>query len=538
MSDKPWKLLFKKTKPLLKRFSCLYNRKIMKTLRLILGDQLNVRHSWFNKPDDTVCYLMMEILTETRYAPHHRQKVLAFFKAMRNFADALKQKGHIVQYLCIDDENNLQDFAANIQQLLASGKFSFFEYQEPDEYRLKTYFESFCHSSSVETKICGSEHYLTDKEEFQNFFKGKKTFVMEPFYRYIRKKCNILMDGKEPEGNQWNYDQQNRKPIPDKVKVPEIQNFTNSVEDLLPALKTMGIEGIGNADGVFLNWPLTREQAITALKDFTEKLLPNFGTYQDAMRAGDAFLFHSRLSFALNTKMLNPLEVVRFVEQAWQKNPEIYDLSQVEGFIRQIAGWREYMRGVYWAKMPAYSDMNYFNHQRKLPGFYWDGKTRMNCMAECIGQSLQFAYAHHIQRLMITGNFALLAGINPDEVDEWYLGIYIDAIEWVEITNTRGMSQYADGGIVGTKPYVSSANYISKMSNYCKSCYYDSKKRYGYKACPFNSLYWNFYIQNRQKLEKNARIGMVYRTLGKMHKEEIQNIQQQATQYLENIEQL
>ncbi|MCC5928940.1 MAG: cryptochrome/photolyase family protein [Cyclobacteriaceae bacterium] len=510
----------------------------MKTLRLILGDQLNIRHSWFNQADEKVCYLMMEIIPEANYAPHHRQKILAFFKAMRNFANSLQNNGHIVRYLCIDDNNNLQDFSENIRQQLASGEFSLFEYQEPDEYRLKVYFEDFCHCCSIETSVCESEHFLTDKKELQNFFKGKKTYVMESYYRSIRKKFNILMNGKEPSGGQWNFDQLNRNPIPDRVKVPVITDFKNDIEDLTGALRKMGIEGIGSADNQILNWPLTREQALIAMQDFAEKLLPYFGTYQDAMRADDPFLFHSRLSFALNTKMLHPLEVVRYVEAMWQKYPEKYDISQIEGFIRQIAGWREYMRGVYWANMPEYASLNYFGNQRKLPDFYWNGNTRMHCMAQSIGQSLQFAYAHHIQRLMVTGNFALLAGINPDEVDTWYLGIYIDAIEWVEITNTRGMSQYADGGIVGTKPYVSSANYISKMSNYCRNCYYDSKKRHGNKACPFNSLYWNFYIENRDLLGKNARIGMVYRTLDKMTKEETEKIKQQAKEYLENIEQL
>lgn len=510
----------------------------MKTLRLILGDQLNIRHSWFEQPDEKVLYLMMEILPETIYAPHHRQKILAFFKAMRNFADELRKSGHIVHYLNIDNDDNHQDFAQNIQQQLAKGDFSLFEYQEPDEYRLKTYFDSFCQSLSIETNVCGSEHFLTERTGLQQFFKGKKTYIMEPFYRNIRKKFDILMDGKEPAGRQWNFDQNNRNPIPDQVKAPEIATFSNNIEDLLPALQSMAIEGIGLADEKNLNWPLTREQSLKALEEFVNHLLPNFGTYQDAMRAGDPFLFHSRLSFALNTKMLHPLEVIQYVEQRWRENPEKYNLSQVEGFIRQIAGWREYMRGVYWAKMPDYAGLNFFGHDRKLPGFYWHGKTSMECMKQCIGQSLRFAYAHHIQRLMITGNFALLAGIHPDEVDAWYLGIYIDAIEWVEITNTRGMSQYADGGIVGTKPYVSSANYISKMSNYCKSCHYDAKKRHGAKACPFNSLYWNFYIHNRKLLENNARIGMVYRTLDKMPQEEIEDIQQQARYYLENIEKL
>ena len=272
------------------------------------------------------------------------------------------------------------------------------------------------------------------------------------------------------------------------------------------------------------------------MKEFIDFRLPWFGTFQDALTDADDFMFHSKLSFALNTKMLHPLEVIRAVEKAYFEDSEKISLNQAEGFIRQILGWREYMRGIYWLKMPEYANLNFFNHERKLPDWFWTGETKMNCMSKAIGQSLRHAYAHHIQRLMVTGNFALLAGIHPDEVDSWYLGIYIDAIEWVEITNTRGMSQFADGGIVGTKPYVSSANYFDKMGNYCQSCYYDKKEKTGEKACPFNSLYWHFYERHRDKLEKNPRIGMMYRTWDKMDKEKKQEILEKGEKILNNIE--
>jgi len=264
--------------------------------------------------------------------------------------------------------------------------------------------------------------------------------------------------------------------------------------------------------------------------------LIHFGQYQDAMTTWDPFLFHSRLSFSLNTKMISPLEVVRKVETYWESHQDEVSISQVEGFVRQIIGWREYMRGIYWAKMPEFAELNFFGHERPLPSWYWTGNTKMNCLSKSISQSLEHAYAHHIQRLMVTGNFALLAGIDPAALDEWYLGIYIDAIEWVEITNTRGMSQFADGGIVGTKPYVSSANYIQKMSNYCGQCAYDAKKKTGHGACPFNSLYWNFYEVNRSKLQKNPRIGMAYRTLDKMSNKK--ELLAQAAEYLDKIETL
>ena len=271
---------------------------------------------------------------------------------------------------------------------------------------------------------------------------------------------------------------------------------------------------------------------------FVRHCLPHFGTFQDAMTPEFWSLYHSRLSFSINTKMLSPLEVVEAAITHWKSHPDKIDIAQIEGFVRQIIGWREYMRGIYWAKMPEFAAMNFFNHQRKLPQWFWTGDTKMHCLKHSIKQSLQFAYAHHIQRLMVTGNFALLAGIHPDEVDQWYLGIYIDAIEWVEITNTRGMSQFADGGIVGTKPYVSSANYMDKMSHYCGNCYYNKKEKMGAKACPFNSLYWHFYDRHEDLLSKNPRIGMAYRNLARMDGEKKAAILETAERYLENIEEL
>jgi len=301
-------------------------------------------------------------------------------------------------------------------------------------------------------------------------------------------------------------------------------------------LAASGVKSIGNIDPDHFNWPTSREESLEVLQYFCEELLVHFGAYQDALTTWDPYLFHSRLSFSLNSKMLSPLEVIQTVERYWYAHQEEIGLAQVEGFIRQILGWREYMRGIYWAKMPEFAQLNYFGHERKLPSWFWTGKTKMNCLHQSITQSLDLAYAHHIQRLMVTGNFTLLAGIHPDEVDQWYLGIYIDAIEWVEITNTRGMSQFADGGIVGTKPYVSSANYIKKQGNYCSNCAYQAEKKTGEGACPFNSLYWHFHARNRELLEKNPRIGMVYRTWDKMGNK--QDLLDQAEDYLAHLEEL
>ncbi|MEL6594223.1 MAG: cryptochrome/photolyase family protein, partial [Bacteroidota bacterium] len=309
-----------------------------------------------------------------------------------------------------------------------------------------------------------------------------------------------------------------------------------NLSEIAEMIEARGVKTIGSVNADHFIWPTSREDAKAALDFFVQRCLPHFGTYQDAMTREYWALFHSRLSFPLNAKILHPLEVVNAAIEYWETHEEEVSLAQLEGFVRQIIGWREYMRGVYWAHMPEYASENYFGHDRKLPDYFWTGETKMACVSHAVSQSLEQAYAHHIQRLMVTGNFALLAGIDPDELDQWYLGIYIDAIEWVEITNTRGMSQFADGGKVGTKPYVSSANYIDKMSDYCGGCHYNKKKRHGEKACPFNSLYWHFYARNEDKLRKNPRIGFAYRTLARMKDEERIKTLEQAEVYLEGLE--
>ena len=358
---------------------------------------------------------------------------------------------------------------------------------------------------------------------------------MENFYRHMRKKHDVLMDGTKPVGDQWNYDHENRKKMPKGTSLPPVNSFHTDVTHLVELIRKKGIETIGHIDQKNFVSPTSRQNALAQLDFFIEECLPQFGAYQDAMTTQGWSLFHSRISFALNAKLISPLEVIRKIEEVYDTRPEHAPLSAIEGFIRQILGWREYMRGVYWMHMPDYADKNFFDHNRKLPNWFWTGETDMKCLSHSIGQSLDHAYAHHIQRLMVTGNFALLAGIDPDEVDRWYLGIYIDAIEWVEITNTRGMSQFADGGIVATKPYVSSANYMHKMSHYCTQCTYDHKKKIGDKACPFNSLYWNFIEEHREKLEKNQRMSMIYRVWDKNSPESKNQLIEQAAHYLERI---
>lgn len=509
-----------------------------KTLRLILGDQLNSEHSWFKTVDDSVTYVLMEIRSETDYATHHIQKIVGFFRAMQAFAAELKAKQHRVIYIHLNDLHNEQSFQQNITRLVETDKFTRFEYQLPDEYRLDAQLIALCASLQITTSVCDSEHFMSERNELGDFFAGKKIFLMESFYRAMRKKHDVLMDGEKPRTGQWNYDGDNRMKLPkNHVPTPPLV-FNNDVTIVLAEIQKTDIKTIGNIDSLHFVWPINRNQSLQLLEFFVTECLALFGSYQDAMTPNQWSLYHARLSFSMNCKMLSPAEVIDRAIAEWQARPDDIAYNQLEGFVRQIIGWREYMRGIYWHKMPEYASLNYFDHQADLPEWFWTGNTKMNCLKDAVNQSLDYAYAHHIQRLMVTGNFALLAGVHPDAVDAWYLGIYIDAIQWVEITNTRGMSQFADGGIVGTKPYVSSAAYIDKMSHYCGSCYYKKALKTGDKACPFNSLYWNFYDKHEDKLAKNPRIGMMYNVWRKMQPEAKVALLEQAEYYLKHLDQL
>jgi deoxyribodipyrimidine photolyase-related protein len=509
-----------------------------KTLRLILGDQLNHQHSWFSEVNDEVVYVMMELRSETDYVVHHIQKIIGFFAAMRRFAEQLESKGHQIIYLKLDDPQNVHSFGANLKKLIAAHDFKQVEYQLPDEYRVDEQLKSLSFELGVPIQVVDTEHFFTNRLEFSEIFQGKKTYLMESFYRKMRLKHNVLMHGDQPLTGQWNYDHDNRKKLPKGHVVSPPLLFQNEVSDLNELIQRSGIQTIGTVDLKQFIWPIDREQALQLLDFFVKDYLPLFGTFEDAMTVNSWLVYHSRLSFSMNVKLLSPREVIDAAIREWERRQEEITYNQLEGFVRQILGWREFMRGVYWVHMPDFASMNYFGHVDKLPDWYWTGKTKMNCLKHAIGQSLEHAYAHHIQRLMVTGNFALLAGVHPDEVDQWYLGIYIDALDWVEITNTRGMSQFADGGIIGSKPYVSSAAYIDKMSDYCGTCYYNKAKKVGDRACPFNSLYWNFYDRHADKLSRNPRIGMMYKVWEKMKPDDKAAILDQAQTYLMNINEL
>ena len=514
------------------------------TLRLILGDQLNANHSWYQHKDASVLYLVAELKQEATYTKHHIQKLCAFFSAMQQFAEALQHTGHEVSHLTLDDTVDFEDFPALIQQLCEQHGITSVEYQRPDEYRLLEQLRgmslSGAEASSIAITEVDTEHFLVEFDDIGDYFTKNKHHKMEFFYRKMRKRFDILMEDDKPQGGQWNFDSDNRNKLKPKdiAEVPAPLLFERDVSEIRERLARRDIPFMGEMTEHLL-WPTNRKESLQLLTFFCEHCLANFGRFQDAMTGNSEHqwsLYHSRLSFSINSKMLHPLQVIKEAINCFERSEGKISLAQIEGFVRQILGWREYIRGVYWANMPDYQELNHLNAQQALPAYFWTAETKMNCMQQSIKQSLDYAYAHHIQRLMITGNFCLLTGINPDEVDEWYLGIYIDALEWVEMPNTRGMSQFADGGIVATKAYSAGGNYINKMSDYCKSCQYKIKEKVGEEACPFNSLYWGFMIRHRERFEKNPRIGMVYRQWDKQDGLAQAEVLERAEWCIENIE--
>ena len=348
---------------------------------------------------------MMEIRTETDYAQHHIQKVLGIFAAMQSFATTLKSKKHQVEYIHLNDANNLQSFEKNIENLVSKYNFTHLEYQLPDEYRVDVILKNLCNSISISSTAVDSEHFFTTRNELGDFFEGKKTFLMESFYRSMRKKHNVLMEGDKPLTGQWNYDGDNRKKLPKNHKPILPLVFDNDVSKVLEEIHKSNIKTIGTIDAKNFVWPVNRKQSLQLLDFFAIECLQLFGSYQDAMTPNEWSLYHSRISFSMNIKLISPQEVIARAIEEWEKRPNEIEYHQLEGFVRQIIGWREYMRGIYWLKMPEYASLNYFNNQEKLPDWFWTGKTKMNCMKDAITQSLNYAYAHHIQRLMITGNF-------------------------------------------------------------------------------------------------------------------------------------
>lgn len=503
-------------------------------LALVLGDQLSHDLSSIRalQPGvDTI--LMAEVRTEATYVKHHKKKIALIFSAMRHFAYELAQRGFRVCYRKYDDPSNQGSLQAELQNLLGKQPYDQVLVTESGEHRLAEEIKTWHTELKVPVSILKDDRFLADAPFFANWAQGKKQLRMEFFYREMRKAHNVLMEGGQPVGGKWNYDSQNRNKLPDNVTVPRVHSFKPDeiTQEVLALVEEAFPDHFGDLQP--FHFAVTREQALQVLQSFIEERLPLFGDYQDAMKQGEDWLFHSHLSFYLNIGLLSPIELIRAAEQSYYHNQA--PLNAVEGFIRQILGWREYVRGLYWHLMPEYKNRNHLEANKALPEFFWTADTKMNCLSECVRTTKQNAYAHHIQRLMVLGNFALLAGLNPDEVNEWYLLVYADAFEWVELPNVTGMILFADGGVLASKPYAASGSYINKMSDYCKHCQYKVKDKLGESACPFNYLYWNFLMRHEERFRNNPRMAMIYRTLDKKSESERQQILSQSVEFLNKI---
>ncbi len=508
----------------------------MKKLILILGDQLDLENAALkdlNPKTDEV--LMVESAVEAQHVWSHKARIALFLSAMRHFAEHLKSLDIKLTYI----EHSPKTIAEELRQKIKAGKFTHLVCVEPGEWRLKKAIEDLAAELKIILEIRQDTHFYCSHEEFKEWVANKKELRLEYFYRLMRKTHGVLIDqdGK-PEGGQWNFDRDNRKPFPKKgpglIPSPELFEPDAITKAVLSEVEQRYPDHPGSL--AHFQWPVTRKQALQALEGFVEHRLATFGIYEDAMWTGTPFGWHSLLSSSLNLKLLNPREVVDAVLRAWKK----YDLEMatVEGFIRQILGWREFIRGMYYLDMPQMALDNFYEHQNALPAWYWTGKTGMKCMQETIGQTLEYGYAHHIQRLMVTGNFGLLAEMLPKDVCDWYLAVYVDAVEWVELPNVAGMALFTSGGRFTSKPYIASGAYIKRMSNYCGSCQYKSDVRFGEDACPITNLYWNFLIKHRAQFEASPRTRLMTANLSRISDTDQQAIQVHAKKLLGNLDAL
>lgn len=482
---------------------------------------------------DADVVLMAEVTAEATYVKHHKQKIALVFSAMRHFAAELESEGVRVVYVKLDDPKNSGAIASELDRAIKEIDPEKVVLTAPGEWRLAKIFDAFRDAASLPVEILDDNRFFADHARFQAWADGRKALRMEYFYRELRRETGFLMDGEDPEGGQWNFDADNRKSLPDNVDPPAPLSFEPDAitRSALELVENTFPDHFGRLDR--FGWAINREQALQALDDFVDKRLPRFGDFQDAMSETSAYVFHSLLSPYINIGLLSPREVCEAAEAAYQAGDA--PLNAVEGFIRQILGWREYVRGVYWLKMPDYKQANALQAERPLPSFYWTAETDMNCLANAISATRENAYAHHIQRLMLTGNFALLAGIDPKAVSDWYLAVYADAFEWVETPNTLGMALFADGGLLASKPYAASGAYIDRMSDHCKSCAYDVKKKAGETACPFNYLYWDFLMRNEKALCSNQRLRFPYKNLERFGPERRAEIAKDAKRFLDAL---
>ncbi|MEX2515912.1 MAG: cryptochrome/photolyase family protein [Gammaproteobacteria bacterium] len=507
---------------------------MVQTLRFLLGDQLSLNISSLKDIDPAKdIVLMAEVRSETTYVKHHKKKIAFLFSAMRHHAEVLKKRGIKVDYINLDNPDNSQSLRGELVRAVKRHKPQQIVVTEAGEWRLHEDMQEWGKDCGKPVGIRTDDRFFCSKSRFDDWADSQKQLRMEFFYRQMRRQTGYLMEGDQPAGGRWNYDHDNRNALPESVTPPEIREFTpdSITQDVLKLVGKHCHDHFGTLEPFRL--AVTRSQALAVLRHFLKECLPHFGDYQDAMAEDERFLYHSLISMHLNCGLLDPAEVCDRVAEEYMAGRVA--LNNAEGFIRQILGWREYVRGIYFREMPGYAERNYFSAKRKLPGFYWTAKTDMNCLRNAIEQTRDDAYAHHIQRLMVTGNFAMLAGVLPEAICEWYLIVYADAYEWVELPNTLGMSQFADGGLLGSKPYAASGNYINKMSDYCQNCRYKVMVKNGPDACPFNYLYWDFLLRNSDKLRQNARLKFPYKSLEKMSPDKIARIRSDSKRFLESI---
>jgi len=506
----------------------------MPALRLVLGDQLSRNISALDGVQTGDLIVLAEVSAEASYVPHHRKKIAFLFSAMRHFADELRGDGLNVGYVRLYDPSNTHSLQGELRRALTECPgITRIIHTEPGEYRLMEIMRDWPGRFDVPVEMRRDDRFICSHDRFARWAAGKQRLTMEFFYREMRRETGLLMEGDEPAGGQWNFDADNRKALPAGVSIPrrEWVEPDATTREVMALVENHFPDGFGEIEP--FGYAVTRDDALEQLDWFIAHALAGFGDYQDALKEGESFLFHSVLSLYLNCGLLDPLEVCKEAEAAWHSGKA--PLNAVEGFIRQILGWREYVRGIYWHFMPEYLERNALNARRPLPEFFWSADTAMACIADVVTTTRQHAYAHHIQRLMVTGNFALLAGIDPKAVNEWYLAVYADAYEWVEAPNTHGMALFADGGLMATKPYAASGAYINRMSDHCGGCRYDVKAKTGENACPFNYLYWNFMMENEDRLKGNRRLGPILSNLNRFGDERRREIRSDAQRFFETI---
>ncbi len=499
-------------------------------LILVLGDQVSDGLSAIRAGDPALDVVVMaEVMAEGTSVPHHPQKVALILSAMRKFAIHLREQGWRVAYTRLDDPDNSQSLGGELLRRAAEVGAVEVIATHPGEWRVVDLVQGL----PLQVTLLPDDRFLCSHAEFAVWAEGRKALRMEYFYREMRRRTGLLMDGDKPAGGEWNFDHDNRKPAAaDLFREAPLRFAPDRVTEGVLALVAARFPHFGSLHP--FEWATDRAGALQALAHFVAHALPRFGDEQDAMLAGDATLSHALISPYLNLGLLGPMEVCRAVEAEYRAGRVA--INAAEGFIRQIIGWREFVRGIWSMQGPDYPTRNVLGAGRALPGVYWGAATRMACMRAVVGQTRDMGYAHHIQRLMVTGNFALLAGVDPAHVHEWYLAVYVDAFEWVEAPNVIGMSQFADGGVVGSKPYVSSGAYIDRMSDYCGGCAYKVKDKTGPAACPFNLLYWDFLMRHRDRFQGNPRMGQMYRTWDKMDEGHRTRVLAEAAVFLARME--